>query len=109
MKEELYQIVKNEIWELFPRLKDKNVIGTKWAFRNKMNEQGEVVINKERLVYQVYSKKEGIDYEETFSPIASIKAVIMLLKLMKDQLHSSQESPACKHLSKKERRNRYRG
>ena len=40
MKEEIDQIVKNEKWELVPRPKDKNVIGTKWIFRNKMNEQG---------------------------------------------------------------------
>ena len=37
MKEELDQIVKNEAWELVPRLVDNNVIGTKWVFRNKMN------------------------------------------------------------------------
>ena len=50
MKEELDQIVKNEMWELVPRLKNKNVIGTKWVFRNEMNEQGEVVKKKESLV-----------------------------------------------------------
>ena len=43
MKEELDQIVKNETWELVPRIVEKNVIGIKWVFRNKMNEQGEVV------------------------------------------------------------------
>ena len=52
---ELDQIVKNETWELLPRPKDKNVIGTKWVFKNKMNEQGEVVRNKERLVCKGYS------------------------------------------------------
>ena len=46
MKEELDQIIKNDTWELVPRPKNKNVIGTKWVFRNKMNEQGEVVRNK---------------------------------------------------------------
>ena len=50
MKEELDHIVKNETWELVPRPADKNVTGTKWVFRNKMNEQGEVVRNKARLV-----------------------------------------------------------
>ena len=38
MEEELQQIIKNDTWELVPRPKDKNVIGTKWVFRNKMNE-----------------------------------------------------------------------
>ena len=40
MEEELSQIEKNETWELVPRPKDKNVIGTKWVFRNKLNEYG---------------------------------------------------------------------
>ena len=50
MEEELDQIEKNEIWELVPRLKEKNVIGTKWVLRNKQNEDGEVIINKAILV-----------------------------------------------------------
>ena len=40
MKEELKQIIKNDTWEIVPRPKDNNVIGTKWVFKNKMNEQG---------------------------------------------------------------------
>ena len=47
MKEELDQIVKNDTWEFVPRPKDMNVIGNKWVFRNKMNEQGEVLRNKQ--------------------------------------------------------------
>ena len=43
MREELDQIEKNDTWELLPKPKDKNIIGTKRVFRNKMNEQGEVV------------------------------------------------------------------
>ena len=58
MKEELDQIVKNETWKLVPRLVKNNVIRTKWVFRNKMNEQGDVVRNKERLVCKGYNKKE---------------------------------------------------
>ena len=50
MKEELDYIVKNNTWELVPRPIDKNVIRTKWVFRNNMNEQGEVVRNKARLL-----------------------------------------------------------
>ena len=55
MKEELDQIVKNEPWDFVPRLADKNVIGAKWVFRNKMNEQGEVSRNTARLVCKGYS------------------------------------------------------
>ena len=79
MKEEPDQIVKNETWELVPRPKDKNVKGTKWVFRNKMNEQGGVIRNKERLVSKGYSLQEGVDYEETFSLVAKIEVVRMFL------------------------------
>ena len=50
MEEELNQIEKSETWELIPKPKDKKVIGTKWVFRNKINEDGHVTRNKERLV-----------------------------------------------------------
>jgi hypothetical protein len=55
MKEELDQVEKTKTWELVPRPKYKNVIGTEWVFRIKVNEQGEVVGNKERLVCKGYS------------------------------------------------------
>ena len=79
IKIELDQIIKNETWELVPRPKDKNVIGTKWVFRNKINEQREFVRYKEILVCKGYSQQEGIDYEETFSSVARIEAVRMFL------------------------------
>ncbi|MGI4406680.1 hypothetical protein ACR2V0_28850, partial [Klebsiella pneumoniae] len=50
MEEELGQIEKNNTWTLVPRPKDKNVIGTKWVFRNNLNENGKVGKNKARPV-----------------------------------------------------------
>ena len=79
MKKELDQIVKNETWQLVPKPKVKNVIGTKWVFRKKMNEKGEVVRNKERIVCKGYSRQEGIDYKETFALVARIEVVRMFL------------------------------
>ena len=79
MKEELDQIVKNETWELVPRPIDNNVIGTKWVCRNKMNEQGEVERNKERLVCKGYSQQEGIDYDETYTPMERLEVVRLFL------------------------------
>jgi hypothetical protein len=61
MDEELDQIEKNDTWELVPRPKKKNVIGTKWVFRNKLNEDGQVTRNKARLVCKGYAQIEGID------------------------------------------------
>lgn len=60
MEEELNQIQKNKTWELLTRPVDNNVIETKWVFRNKLNEKGQVTTNKERLVYKGYSQVEGI-------------------------------------------------
>ena len=85
LKEELDQIVKNETWELVPRTKDRNVIRMKWVFRNKMNKQGEVVRNKARHVCKGYSQEEGVDYEETYAPIATIEVVRMFLSYAKNK------------------------
>eukprot|EP00253_Pinus_taeda_P036237 PITA_36237 len=79
MEEEMSQIEKNKTWELVPRPKDKNIIGTKWVFKNKMNEEGQVIRNKARLVCKGYSKIGGIDFEETFAPVAHMEAIRMFL------------------------------
>ena len=79
MNEEIEKIEKNKIWTLVPRPKDKNVIDIKWVFRNKLNEDGKVSRNKERLVCKGYSQEEGIDYGETFSSIARLEGVRTLL------------------------------
>jgi hypothetical protein len=79
MNEELDQIVKNNTWELVPRPEDKNVIGSKWVFKNKMNEKGQVVRNKSRLVCKGYAQVEGQDFDETFAPVARLEAIRMFL------------------------------
>jgi hypothetical protein len=55
MNDELDQIEKNNTWEMIQRPKGKNVIGSKWIFKNKLNEQGQVIRNKERLVCKGYA------------------------------------------------------
>jgi hypothetical protein len=54
-------------------------IGTKWEWKNKEGEKGEVVRNNSRLVAQGFSQKEGIDYEETFAVVARLEAIRILL------------------------------
>jgi hypothetical protein len=51
----------------------------KWVWKNKEGEKGEVVRNKSRLVAQGYSQKEGINYEETFAPVARLEAIRIVL------------------------------
>src|ERR1044072_4471729 len=79
MEEELNQFSKNDVWDLVQKPKGVHVIGTKWVFRNKLNEKGEVVRNKARLVAQGYSQQEGIDYTETFAPIARLEEIRLLI------------------------------
>ena len=79
MNEELDQIEKNSTWELVPRPSDKNIIGSKWVFKNKLNEQGKIVRNKAILVCKVYAQVEGQDFDETFSPMARMEAIRMFL------------------------------
>ena len=79
MQDELSQFSRNHVWDLVPKPTHQGVIGTKWVFRNKLDEDGNVVRNKARLVAQGYSQEEGIDYDETFAPVARLEAIRMLL------------------------------
>ena len=79
MQEELNQFERNKVWHLVPRPKEKSIIGTKWVFKNKLDEVGTITRNKARLVVQGYNQEEGIDYEETFAPVARIEAIRILI------------------------------
>ena len=85
MEEEIDKIKKNKTWSLIPRLADNNVIGTKWVFRNKLDENGEITRKKERLVCKGDGQEEGLDYGETFSPIARMEGVRILLAYATDK------------------------
>ena len=56
-----------------------NIIGTKWVFRNKQDEDGQVVRNKARLAAQGYTQVEGMDYGETYAPVARLESIHILL------------------------------
>jgi hypothetical protein len=79
MHEELENFERNQVWELVDPLPGCKPIGTKWVWKNKEGEKGEVVRNKSRLVVLGFSQKEGIDYKETFAPIACLEAIRILL------------------------------
>ncbi|KAH9687354.1 Integrase catalytic domain-containing protein [Citrus sinensis] len=79
MQEELNQFERNNVWELVLKPEHQSVTGTKWVFRNKMDESGVVVRNKARLVAQGYNQEEGIDFDETFTPVARLESIRMLL------------------------------
>ena len=80
MQEELNNFKRNDVWTLMKRPDHcRNVIGTKWVFKNKQDEHGIVIRNKARLVAQGYSQVEGVDFGETFAPVARLESIRILL------------------------------
>ncbi|XP_075101839.1 uncharacterized protein LOC142177266 [Nicotiana tabacum] len=61
------------------RPKNRTVIGTRWVFRNKLDEQGNITRNKDKLVVQGYNQEESIDYDETFAHVARMEVIRMLI------------------------------
>jgi hypothetical protein len=78
MQEELNNFTRNDVWHLVPR-RNQNVVGTKWVFRNKQDEHGVVTRNKVRLVAKGYSQVEGLDFGETYAPVARLESIHILL------------------------------
>jgi hypothetical protein len=78
MQEEHNNFKRNEVWNLVPRPK-QNVVGTKWVFRNKQDEHSVVTRNKARLVAKGYAQVAGLDFEETFLPVARLESIRILL------------------------------
>jgi hypothetical protein len=68
----------NEVWSLIER-PEQNVICTKWVFHNKQDELGVVTRNKARLIAKGYSQVKGLEFDETFSPVARLESIHMLL------------------------------
>ena len=81
MHDELLQFQRNDVWTLVPRPEGEHIIGIKWIFRNKTYEEGNVIRNKAWLVAQEYSQMEGVDYDETFAPVARMESIKILLAL----------------------------
>nr|GFD13283.1 Gag-Pol polyprotein [Tanacetum cinerariifolium] len=79
MQEELYQFNRLDVWELVDRPLCKNVINMKWLWKNKCNEENTVIRNKSRLVAKGYARKEGVDFEESFAPVARLEAVRLFI------------------------------
>ncbi|KAK6119491.1 hypothetical protein DH2020_046768 [Rehmannia glutinosa] len=79
MQLELEQFERNNVWDLVPRPENSNVIGTKWIFKNETDELGNITRNKARLVAQWYTQVEGVDFDETFAPVARLESIRLIL------------------------------
>jgi hypothetical protein len=90
MTEEYQSIIKNDVWEIVPRPKNKDVVSSKWLYKIKHVADESIEKHKARFVARGFSQKEGIDYEEMFSPVArytSMRTIIALAAKMKWKLH----------------------
>ncbi|GJT01545.1 retrovirus-related pol polyprotein from transposon TNT 1-94 [Tanacetum coccineum] len=75
MQEELHQFDRLKVWELIDKPFGKMIIKLKWLWKNKKDEDQTVIRNKARLVAKGYAQEEGVDFEESFAPVARLEAV----------------------------------
>ena len=85
MYEEYDSIMKNDVWDVVPRQEEKVVVTLKWLHKIKHGSDGSAEKYKERFVARGFSKKEGIDYDDIFAPVACIPPsnILFLLLLRK--------------------------
>ncbi|GKD75399.1 retrovirus-related pol polyprotein from transposon TNT 1-94 [Tanacetum coccineum] len=75
MQEELLQFERLDVWVLVPPPDNIKPLTLKWLFKNKHDEENTVIQNKTHLVVRGYHQKEGIDFEESFTPVAKMEAI----------------------------------
>nr|GFA13672.1 retrovirus-related Pol polyprotein from transposon TNT 1-94 [Tanacetum cinerariifolium] len=79
MQKELLQFKRLDVWVLVPAPDNISPLTLKWLFKNKHDEEQTVIRNKSRLVVRGYRQEEGIDFEESFAPVARMEAIRIFL------------------------------
>ena len=82
MKDEMNSMVHNQVWGLVELLKGAKVIGCKWVFKTKRDSSSNIEIYKARLVAKGFTKQEGIDYHDTFSPVSKKDLFRIIMELV---------------------------
>ncbi|GJU97929.1 retrovirus-related pol polyprotein from transposon TNT 1-94 [Tanacetum coccineum] len=80
MQEEIYEFDQLPVWELVPKPDCVMIIALKWIYKVKLDEYGDVLKNNALLVAKGYRQEEGIDFEESFAPVARIKAIRIFIE-----------------------------
>ena len=81
MKSEMGSMYENKVWTLVDLPDDRQAIENKWIFKNKTDTDGNVTVYKARLVAKGLRQVQGVDYDETFSPVVMLKSVRIMLQL----------------------------
>ena len=81
MKSEMESMYENQVWTLVDLPNDRKAVENKWIFKKKTDADGNVTVYKARLVAKGFRQVQGIDYEETFSPVAMLKSVRIMLAI----------------------------
>ena len=81
MKSEMDSMYENQVWNLVNPPEGIKPIGCKWVFKKKTDMDGNVITYKARLVVKGYHQKQGVDYDKTYSPVAILKSIRMLLAI----------------------------
>src|ERR1041385_904761 len=81
MKSEIDSMYANKVWTMVDIPEDRKAVENKWIFKKKTDAQGNVSVYKARLVAKGFRQIQGVDYEETFSPVAMIKSIRILLAI----------------------------
>ena len=79
MKDEFQSLEKNKVWELTKLPKNKNLVSGKWHFTLKRNGNGKIIMYKARYVARGFNQKQGVDFEETYSPTVKLVTLRFLL------------------------------
>jgi len=85
MKEEIDTLEKRSTWGVVKRPKDKPVVSCKWVYHMKLNEAGEIVCYKARLVARGFSQTYGVDYKDTFAPVTRLETLRLMFALAVEQ------------------------